>query len=65
MAYSRLCIECGANLDPGEKCDCYKKSEQIKRKYELLTTVNDDGQIIIGGYYERITDSNKSRARSH
>lgn len=25
MAYFDTCPCCGANLDPGEKCDCYKK----------------------------------------
>jgi hypothetical protein len=24
MAYSNQCPYCGANLDPGEKCDCKK-----------------------------------------
>jgi hypothetical protein len=23
--YYRTCPECGANLDPGEKCDCQKE----------------------------------------
>ncbi len=31
MAYSHECPICGANLDPGEKCEC-KKETQIKRK---------------------------------
>jgi len=27
MSYYRKCPDCGANLDPGEKCDCvFKKS---------------------------------------
>lgn len=25
MAYYKTCPECGANLDPGEICDCDKK----------------------------------------
>lgn len=34
MAHFVTCELCGANLDPGEKCDCQKKSETapIKRK---------------------------------
>lgn len=26
MTYYRTCPECGAHLDPEEKCDCIKKS---------------------------------------
>ena len=25
MPYYETCPDCGANLDPCEKCDCYKK----------------------------------------
>jgi hypothetical protein len=25
--YGRICPLCGANLDPGEKCDCQEKEE--------------------------------------
>lgn len=25
MAYYRTCPYCGANLDPGERCDCMEK----------------------------------------
>ena len=28
MAYYRVCPECRATLDPGEKCDCQQKKEQ-------------------------------------
>lgn len=49
MAYYHVCPDCNALLDPGEKCDCYKKSEQLRKKYELLTIVSSDGQFIFGG----------------
>ncbi|MBH1941672.1 hypothetical protein I5677_12285 [Mobilitalea sibirica] len=49
MAYYHTCSECGAFLDPGEKCDCSKKSEQLRKKYEQLTAVTNDGQIVLGG----------------
>lgn len=26
MSYYRICPNCGAHLDPGEKCDCLKQS---------------------------------------
>lgn len=46
MAYYNTCPDCGALLDPGEKCDCIKLSEQLRMKYEQLTAVDNDGQII-------------------
>ena len=27
MAYYTVCHACGANLDPGEKCDCKKSKD--------------------------------------
>ena len=28
MAFYRTCPDCGASLDPGERCDCTDKAEQ-------------------------------------
>lgn len=38
MAYSHECPICGANLDPGEKCDC-KESKKAKEG----SSKNDNG----------------------
>lgn len=32
MAYYTTCPHCGANLDPGERCDCQDKKEPSLRK---------------------------------
>lgn len=32
MAYYHTCSYCGANLDPGEKCDCSKNNKNIKEE---------------------------------
>ena len=33
MAYYNTCCKCGANLDPGEKCDCtYHQHKEEKRQ---------------------------------
>lgn len=32
MAYYNVCPDCGSNLDPGERCDCRKETEQ-KREF--------------------------------
>lgn len=29
MSYYRTCPNCGANLDPGEHCDCQDKKEEL------------------------------------
>lgn len=30
--YGRTCPDCGANLDPGEKCDCKKEENKADNK---------------------------------
>lgn len=30
MSYYRICPNCGANLDPGEHCDCQDKKEAVQ-----------------------------------
>lgn len=54
MAYYRTCPICGCTLDPMEKCDCQERAEQLRKKFELITTVNNNGQIKFGGNYENI-----------
>lgn len=41
MAYYRTCPRCGANLDPGEKCDCGRKKERIN---SYITENRNTGQ---------------------
>lgn len=43
MAYYRVCEVCGSNLDPGERCDCWRDKERIQN----LLTVGTDGQLKI------------------
>lgn len=40
-----VCDRCGANLDPGEKCDCEDKLYQSIEYFKQITIVGDDGQI--------------------
>ena len=44
MSLYYQCPECGANLDPGEKCDCEEEQvkESILRQLEYLIARNDD-----------------------
>ena len=39
MAYYNTCPNCGANLDPGESCDCIKEKEKRERFYENVTSI--------------------------
>lgn len=32
MSYYRTCPDCGANLDPGERCDCHDDNEDKEDK---------------------------------
>lgn len=42
MSYYRTCPDCGAALDPGERCDCGKKenAELRRRCHDLLDELN-------------------------
>lgn len=37
MAYYNTCPNCGANLDPGEPCDCEKEREDREEFYRSIT----------------------------
>ena len=50
MSYYRVCPFCGANLDPGETCECKSTTERNKSKFEQITTVAEDGQMVLGGF---------------
>lgn len=35
--YGKICPECGARLDPGEKCDCDKERKEDKYVQRVQT----------------------------
>ena len=39
-----VCDRCGANLDPGERCDRDERIERLKMFFNDNTTTDDDGQ---------------------
>ncbi len=49
MAYYSVCEICGANLDPGERCDCEeereREHEEAEKIIKLLYEIEDDGQF--------------------
>lgn len=40
MSYYRSCRDCGANLDPGERCDCKEEKETA-----ASATNTDSGRV--------------------
>ena len=49
MAFYRVCPHCGANLDPGESCDCHLEQEEKERILSVMFRQGPDGQMEIGG----------------
>ena len=49
MAFYRECPDCGANLDPGERCDCFREREEKEKKLSMLFWQGVDGQLEFGG----------------
>lgn len=43
--YAHECEYCGANLDPGEKCDCVRADAEKDRKYKKLLALDKEGQL--------------------
>lgn len=41
--FFQTCKCCGANLDPGEKCDCKEKEQ----KYLLIFKTSSTGQMVL------------------
>ena len=47
VAYYHICPMCGANLDPGEKCDCEKERYKRNEIYSKNLKVMPTGQIAL------------------
>lgn len=51
--YYSICSECGAYLDPGEKCDCYEeKRKQEEKSRSLLVEEKESNQIAFNFHKE-------------
>ncbi len=47
MSYFDICPECGAHLDPGEKCDCKEKGKEVEHYYKNYIKVTPTGQLTL------------------
>ena len=41
MAYKYICRDCGAHLDPSERCDCHEE-ENIKKQKRMAASLRMD-----------------------
>jgi hypothetical protein len=41
MPFYHTCPECGAALDPGERCDCRKNPSELTRKEKYMAIVRE------------------------
>ena len=47
MSYFRQCPHCGANLDPGEVCECRKvTTEAPKKKEKQILSFREIGKLL-------------------
>lgn len=65
MSYYNKCDLCGANLDPGEKCDCNQR--EVKRNAErvYLHKSEKGKQIFLQGFKRTDSDRNSSVIRGN
>ena len=53
--YSYRCDNCGAYLDPGERCTCRNTHERNLKMVEELLSEDQDGQMILKEVQDRGT----------
>ena len=53
--YNYRCYNCGAYLDPGERCSCHSTHERILAMVDELITEDQDGQMILKEVQDRGT----------
>ena len=52
MAFSNTCSICGANLDPGERCDCQEKKEHETQRLQSMFKMGRNGQMQLNLFQE-------------
>ena len=62
MSYFWCCPDCGANLDPGERCDCSEKEKSpadVEDRQGIVTERYDPSSIFTISHLQ--TDFNRGR----
>lgn len=62
MAFYNTCPVCGANLDPGESCDCQEEKELEAKKIQSMIKVEKNGQMQFN-FLQEVIDVDKAAVR--
>lgn len=54
MMYNYRCEDCGAFLDPGERCTCHSTHEKNLQMVDELLTEDQDGQMMLKEAVQRM-----------
>lgn len=52
--YYRICSNCGANLDPGERCDCEEERQKQTDRIISMMKINKDGHSMNWLWWEDV-----------
>ena len=55
LMYNYRCEDCGAFLDPGERCTCHSTHEKNLQIVDELLTEDQDGQMMLKEVQDRGT----------
>ena len=53
LMYNYRCDNCGAYLDPGERCTCHSTHEKNLQMVDELLTEDQDGQMMLKEVQDR------------
>lgn len=62
MAFYNTCPICGANLDPGESCDCQEEKEHEAQRIQSMIKVGSNGQMQFN-FLQEVIDVDKTAVR--
>ena len=60
MAYYNTCPNCGANLDPGEPCDCDTERKHREEFYKSVTRKKSRNGQLLFSFSKEVTGYEKT-----